>query len=215
MTRYSAAAAEVLARHMTPEDAAAFLAGQARDPRAVASGGRAHARGEALEAWLLAQHQELAARGVAHVRHVGAPVAVGRDGQPVRWMGRGPADFQGVLAGGRALAIEAKSREGRLSRREIPPHQQEDLFAVHQLGGLALLVVELTTPGEALGDLGDLYAAPWVDVPWRASERRRSVGMATCVDTSQTVGRAELAPWRVGRAGLYLAPWLPGGIRGL
>lgn len=210
MSRVSARTAEVFARLMAPEDREAYLAGQAAASSRRRGGVEAREHGAALEAWLDAQHQELAARGEAHVRHVGAPVAVGRDGQPVRWAGRGPADYQGVLRGGQSVAVEAKSREGRLSRRDLPAHQQEDLHAVHQLGGLALLVVELTTPGESLGDL---YAVPWCEVPWRVAERRRSVGLATCVDTTQTVGREELAPWRVSRTGSYLTPWLPGGDR--
>jgi penicillin-binding protein-related factor A (putative recombinase) len=196
---------------MVPEDAASFLAGQAVSLERRRGGRVAQDHGSALEAWLDTQHAELAAAGLAHVRKVGAPVAVGRDGQPVRWAGKGPCDYLGTMRGGRTVAIEAKRREGRLSRRDIAAHQQEDLFAVHQLGGLALLLVELTTPREALGDL---FAVPWGEVPWHTSERRRRVGLATCVDTSQTVGAEELAPWRVSRGGLYLAPWLPGGAHG-
>jgi hypothetical protein len=130
---------------------------------------------------------------VAHVRHVGAPVIVGAGGRPTEWAGTGPADYQGVLKGGRALAVEAKSRDRRLALSDVAAHQRADLEAVERLGGVALLVVELRASGS-------IYVVPWGRVGWR----RCREGAA---DVS--VGPEELALWRW-TEGLYLARWIGG-----
>ena len=169
----------------------------AHDPAAVAAATHAQEVGAALERWLSAQHRAAALAGIAHVRKVGPPVQhSGARGERLRVIGRGPADYQGVLRGGRALAVEAKSRPSRLSLREIEVHQQGDLNAVAELGGLALLVVELR-------DAQVIAAVPWREVPWH--ESRRTVRGR--VEVSHTIGAEELAPWRVG-TGCYLARWV-------
>lgn len=161
------------------------------DDGARAAGGRAaREHGAALEKWLTGQHRAAALAGLAHVRHVGAPVVVGAGGRPTEWAGTGPADYQGVLRGGRAVAVEAKSRDRRLALSDVAAHQRADLEAVECLGGLALLVVELRTASS-------IYVVPWGRVPWR----RMREGAA---DVS--VGPDELALWRW-TGGLYLAPW--------
>ena len=71
--------------------------------------------------------------------------------------GVGPADYQGQLPGGRSVALEAKSREGRLYRDEVPEHQAADLDACAAGGGLAVLVARLD---------GVVHAIPWREVPW-------------------------------------------------
>ncbi len=162
----------------------------------------AQAVGASLEHWLGQQHRAAATLGLAHVRHVGPPVAhSGSRGQHLKIIGVGPADYQGVLRGGRALAVEAKSRDGRLSRADIPEHQQRDLQRVSDLGGLALLVVEVR--GAQL-----LAAVPWAEVPWTVRERRvkRAGDAEPRVERSETVGAEELAPWRA-LAGCYLRRW--------
>lgn len=195
--RYSAQTLAVLARAMDPEDAATFLAHNTpKDPRAVASGAEAHEHGAALERWLSAQHDVARAGGLANIHKAGPQVRVGRDGKPCDWLGRGPADYMGALRGGRAVLLEAKSRPSRLSRAEIPPHQQEDLSRSTDLGALALLVVELR-------DVGTIYAVEWARVPWRVT--KASVGGV--VQTRETVGADELAGHEVPASGLYLGRW--------
>lgn len=168
----------------------------------VVAGHLAHDAGDALEKWLSAQHKTAAFLGLAHVRKVGAPVVVGRGGKPVDWAGRGPADYQGVLAGGRTLALEAKSvgERGRLSRAAIPQHQQDDLAAVERLGGLALLAVEIR-------EAQLIAVVPWTQVPWLSKARTLDRGKPSeRIERSETVGAEELAPWRA-VAGCYLRRW--------
>lgn len=157
--------------------------------RALA-GRSARAHGAALERWLAEQHRAASLAHLAHVRAVGAPVVVGMYGLPIQWAGAGPADYQGVLKGGRAIAVEAKSRDRRLRLAEIPEHQREDLDRVEALGGLALLVVELRASTS-------IFVAPWGRVDWR--QVREGAGVS--------VGPQELALWRW-TGGLYLARWV-------
>lgn len=189
--RFSRKTRDVLASHMAPEDAAVFLdAHPVPPPTAVAGGRRAHAHGESLEAWLTTQHEAARARGLlARMRHVGAPTEPYTDhGRAVRdrrgrllvvIAGVGPADYQGQLPGGRAVALEAKSREGRLYRADIAPHQQVDLDDCAAGGGLAVLVARLCDV---------LHAIPWRVVPWVSPRAGRpSIGE----------GDAGLSRWRV------------------
>lgn len=197
--RYSAATRNVLARAMAPEDAAVFLgANPAKSGAAVASGTEAQEHGAALERWLSAQHLAAREAGVANIRKVGPPVVMGSGGVLVGFAGVGPADYLGALRGGRAVAIEAKSREARLSLREIPKHQQDDLTRTAHLGGLALLVVELR-------EARTIYVAEWREVPWRYSKAL----VRGSVEVRATVGAEELTGCEVPATGLYLGRWLP------
>jgi hypothetical protein len=63
--------------------------------------------------------------GVCHIR----------PGQIVSFGLKGSADIEGVLSGGRFMAVEVKSPGGSLS-----PEQREFLNRVRGLGGLALVV---------------------------------------------------------------------------
>lgn len=154
----------------------------------MSAGKIARHRGEALEAWMAMQHDRAIERGLlARMSHVGAPstphVSGGRLARDQRGRmlaaitGVGPADFQGQLPGGRAVAIEAKSREGRLSREEIPEHQKADLDACAAGGGLAVLVVRLD---------GVTHAIPWRAVPWCSPRGGRP-----------SIGAADVAAWRI------------------
>ncbi len=197
--RYSAATRNVLARAMAPEDAAVFLgANPAKSGAAVAAGRLADSVGRSLEGWLNDQHLAARIAGLANVRKVGAPVLVNRDGKPYEWAGRGPADYVGALKGGRAVAIEAKSTEGRFSRREVPQHQQDDLERTAKCGGLALLVLELR-------DERRIYVSEWMHVPWRVTGAR----VGGVLQTRATVGAEELTGCEVPSEGLYLGRWLP------
>lgn len=137
----------------------------------------ARRHGEALEAWLTMQHDRAIAKGLlARMAHVGAPstphVVSGRLARDQRGRmlaaitGTGPADFQGQLPGGRSVAIEAKSREGRLSREEIAEHQKADLDACAAGGGLAVLVARCER--HVLDAGWAFYLAPIVGVAARS-----------------------------------------------
>ena len=148
----------------------------------------AHSRliGGDFEQWLSEHHKAAALLGIAVVRKVGAP------SRYVMCKGRlqliaeavGPADYQGVLKGGRALALEAKHTDDEtLPRSVIKAHQADDLDAVHALGGLSLLAVRF---GRVV------FVVPWAEAPWR----RRGGG--------SSLSPADLDPWRV-RGACYLS----------
>lgn len=177
--RRSAFAASVMARHAGhPDDAAAILA-TVRGPRARSGGELAARHGDELERWLDAQHQRAIARGLlCRMRHVGPPTKrTGPGGTELVVVGTGPADFQGQLPGGRSVALEAKSREGRLGLHELPEHQREDLDACAAGGGLAVLVARLG---------GAIHAIPWRAVPWASPRGGRP-----------SIGAADVSAWRV------------------
>lgn len=177
--RRSAASAAIFARHAGhPDDAAAILS-TARDPRRHTGGDLAVRHGDELERWLTAQHDRAIARGLlCRMRHVGPPHRrTGVGGHEIRIVGLGPADYQGQLPGGRSVALEAKSREGRLTREELPEHQRADLDACAAGGGLAVLVARLG---------GVTHAIPWREVPW-CSPR----------GGSPSIGAADVSAWRV------------------
>lgn len=164
----------------------------------------AYASGESLEAWLAAAHDAMRRAGVADVVKVGPPVAPTRIGRRVLFVATGtaPPDYLGTLAGGRAVAVEAKRRSGRLHRESvradgvacrdgIDAHQREALAAWERIGALALVFVEFRRA----------RATTRHAVPWSALE---SLWVAR--DGVRSVGPRELAAWVVGE-GAYLARW--------
>lgn len=64
-------------------------------------------------------------------------------GRTLRYVGRGPYDFIGVLQGGRAIAFESKSVVGHVSYAHDPEYanQVRRLQVVDSLGGLAFLLL--------------------------------------------------------------------------
>lgn len=213
MAKLSRSTANVFARLLPAEDRAEYIAAVAPAEGARADGGRlARDRGDAWEREVAGHHRAAELAGLAYVRKVGAPVRVGADGRPVEWAGTGPADFQGMFADGRALAIEAKSVEGRLQRDDIAPHQRRDLENVDRFGGVALMLVELhTDDGERLG----AWALRWRELEglWKTSRRAKpgKVGSPLAADyiTSRSVGAEELAGHEVDAA-CYLRPFVGG-----
>ena len=150
---------------------------QARVVR-TAQGRAAQAHGVTFERWLEGQHAEAVRLGLAgRIVHTGPLVVFTRGGDP-KVVGPGGADYQGTLAGGRSLVIEAKSRGGRLSRGELPQHQVADLEACASVGGLALLVFEHQPTGGR-------YAMPWGSVPWSS---RGGIGPEECGAWEITAG---------------------------
>lgn len=73
------------------------------------------------------------------------------------WEGQGPPDFIGWLAGGRAVAFDAKrlGRGQRFPLRMVARHQARDLEACMLAGGLAFIAFRLGA---------DTYVLPWRDL---------------------------------------------------
>lgn len=85
---------------------------------------------------------------------------------------RSGADFGGVLDGGRALALEAKStKQPRFYRMGIRPLQQADLTSTAEAGACALLALRFTEKRPFR-----MFVVPWFLVPWKRLSRAESVG---------------------------------------
>lgn len=134
-----------------------------------------HEVGDAFERWLDEQHEKAGQRGaLAHVVHNQAVSKVihGR----LMFEKPGVADYSGVLHGGGALAVEAKSvaPDGRLPKSRIEQKQIEHLDAVMTAGGnsLALLLVEFRVHSSTAHRR---YAIPWHEVPWKVLKTAESL----------------------------------------
>lgn len=216
MARMSRKSADVFALMLPAEDRVAYVEAVAPEKSGarVAGGRLANARGKAWERYVEHEHAAASALGIAVMRKVGAPVHVGEGGLPVGWAGHGPADYQGFLratgAWWRPVAVEAKSCEGRMQRDDVEPHQRRDLELVERVGGLALVLVELTADGSPIGT----WAVPWSELErlWLVKRRARpgKAGSKLESDTIETrsVGPSELAGWEA-RPGCYLLRWAP------
>ena len=197
MTRMSRKTAEIFARRMAPEDAKVFLEAQEKDAARSAGSELAQLADHAFMDWARAQHRAARDAGViGRIRHVGPPVRfVGRGlCEPT---GKGPADFQGNLSkkySSLPLAVEAKTRAGRLALSEIPEHQRVDLDECIETGGVGVLLYEHRD-----GLTVTQFAVPWRAVPWRSV--RKGAG--------PSIGPEECAPWRV--RGLYWLELMEGG----
>lgn len=142
---------------------AAGIAAAGRTVR-KAAGRRARDNGESLERALDAYHADLAARGVAWVRRVGAPVAVlgkvsvdprGRHIFRAAFDGKQGVDFVGHTRSGIHVAIEAKSHASESAwdcgidpvrwtatgNGALQHEQWEELWRVDLQGGLAVIVL--------------------------------------------------------------------------
>ena len=181
-----------------------------QDTVARRGGAAARASCASLESWLAAAHDAMRAAGVADVAKVGPPSEPLRVGHRIlyRATGAAPPDYLGTLAGGRAVAVEAKRRAGRLRRDRwrmvdgrrvedrdgIEDHQREALALWERMGALALVVVEFRRARATTR-----HAVPWgaLDAAW--VER----------DGVWSVGPQDLAAWVVDGPA-YLAAWSSG-----
>ena len=92
--------------------------------------------------------------------------------RPRQWMrfGKvGSADIMGCLPGGRFLAIECKAERGRLSGA-----QQDFLYEVERLGGLAIVARSWTDVGMALHEAGYVSDIPLFDKGGEYERERNS-----------------------------------------
>lgn len=132
--------------------------------------------GQPLEHYLSVIHANYRRQGKAAIFHVPTPVQITKHvgkGQvigrtmPVVWV-----DYSGVVAGGLAVAIEAKSTTSQdrdtsrvrpafpLSR--LPQHQRAALADVHKLGGIAALYLRYTECHTGKLPFGSDYFVPAV-----------------------------------------------------
>lgn len=139
----------------------------------VAVGRKSQQAGAAWEAWLAEQDRIAERVGIlapGTMLHT-EPRVLQRGAQIVR-AGKSGADRVGVLVGGRAVAVEAKStNKARLARDDVSEKQQAHLDAVARAGGLALLLVEFRSPQRPLR-----YAVEWRKVPWGRLRSAETVG---------------------------------------
>ena len=92
--------------------------------------------------------QYLQARGIFHWRNNTGAVQI-VPGRFMRFGKKGSSDILGVLPGGRFLAVECKTKSGRLS-----PEQKQFLADVRGLGALALVVRDWKELDLALWEAG-------------------------------------------------------------
>ncbi len=190
-----------MTRRLALDQALPGFADEVASPARVAAGRAGLHAGVAWELFLELHHRRAAAADVVHVWQAGRPV-IGYDprtGAP-RY-GVAPPDFVGCIRGEgaswRPLCVEAKSRDRRLQRAELAPHQVEALAAIERAGGLALVAVELRAHGGR-------WAVRWRELEARW-DRARGGG---------SVGPAELAGFELlDHPAGYLAAFAPGGLR--
>ncbi len=105
--------------------------------------------GMGFEAELQTTHEEYARNGLALIQKLEVRKVGTRWG--IRYVGRMPCDFTGVLKGGRFVAFDAKSLSRPAKNRRPDPrqaHQLAYLLDVARLGGLAFYLVR-NGPDEA------------------------------------------------------------------
>ena len=110
-------------------------------------------------------HDEYRRDSIAWVVKTTPPVVIGPGGKPVAWEGEGPPDFVGVVAGGRAVAFDAKHvATRRFPLRNVEVHQARDLEAVADRGGIAFLAIE-SKGGRYVVRWTTIREAYWSGVP--------------------------------------------------
>lgn len=131
----------------------------------LAASRRAHA-GNATEAFVEGMSAACERAGLCSIWRVGTPMKImgpAHRGRGVRALltGQSCVDYLGVMAGGRALAVEVKgvapsAKPWKLSIRDVKPQQQACLDAVHREGGVAVLLVVVGVPPACA-----VYPLPW------------------------------------------------------
>lgn len=179
---------------------------------ATSRGATSKARGDQWERELSLYHERLAIAGKAHIQRVPTPVTVlgavssdarGRRAFPAVFASRAGVDFVGLLAGGRAVYLEAKTCSterwdfsaalGAPTQSRVSGPEWESLARCRALGGLALVVLDWSSAG----------AGFW-SVDFSALELLRDRGAAS-------VGQTTLAglPETMARP-IQGAQWMPG-----
>ena len=156
-----------------------------------AAAASSRALGEAWERELERYHQVLTASGKAWLTKVPTPVAVmgptrtdarGRTAFPACYSARASVDFVGLLAGGNAVAVEAKATRaprwhfaqqlGAPTLGKPAGVEWSALERVHHMGGLAVVVLDWGTHGT------------WV-CTWMALEEVHGLGKSSAAPTER------------------------------
>lgn len=143
------------------------MIGPAKNPRNVLQGARNRAAGLQFEALIEAACEHYRLHDLAEIEKTPEPM------QPVKDLGGGKfvahyakkaqPDFKGTLAGGRAVAFEAKHTEtGRMMQSAVNDEQEKRLDRHEQMGALCFVLVSF--------DFRLFYRVPW-DV-WRSMKQR-------------------------------------------
>lgn len=154
-------------------------------------------RGEAFEARLQWQHARYSASGAALIVKTPPDIklirALGAGRFVATFRGKGPPDYLGVLASGRAVACEAKSYRGkRWKLGNLAPHQASVLHDWSELGGLAVLVISQgreTTWAMEWSALAETYDR------WRMGEALRGGASLSVADLDRLGARCVGVDW--------------------
>ena len=129
--------------------------------------------------------------GLADLEHIHPRTTM--VGGELRYVARSGPDYRGVMRGGVAVAVEAKSAgRARLilagdggHGAAVKPHQADALHRCVKLGGVALVVVRFVRIVDKR-DVSTVYAVPWDVIEGRA-----------------TIGPDDVEPWAVEPRRLY------------
>ncbi len=179
------------------DDAPAVMEARAERATKSAKARAAQASGADLEGWLDQQHELARTIGLADLEHLHPRATI--VGGALRFVARSGPDYRGVLRGGGAVAVEAKSSgrhrlqlndEGAERFAGVRRHQAAALTRCAKLGGLALLVVRFRRRVDSR-DVDTTYAVPWESV-----------------SGAESIGPDDVAAWAVS-GGCYLSRWAP------
>lgn len=161
---------------------------QSKDIYRQMRGALAHARGKQFEERLDVAFEYYRAHGLADIQKTPEPMRVVKNlgnGKFVAFFEKkAQADYSGVLAGGRAIAMEAKSTKAdRIEQGRVTPEQGNFLELHQSMGALCFVLAELSG--------GNVYRLPWV--VWRDMKD---------IFGRKSVTEEDLAEFRVPRKGL-------------
>lgn len=169
---------------------------------AASRGAASKSRGDQWEEALVAYHDLLARAGKAHIQRVPTPVTVlgavkpdarGRRSFPACFAARAGVDFVGVLAGGRACYLEAKTCSterwpfaaalGAPTQSRVEGPEWESLARCQRLGGLALVVLDWSSAGAGF------WAVDFSALETLRAHDAASVGQTTLAGLPSTMAR--------------------------
>lgn len=169
---------------------------------ATSRGATSKARGDQWERELSLYHERLATAGKAHIQRVPTPVTVlgavssdarGRRAFPAVFAARAGVDFCGVLAGGRAVYLEAKTCSterwpfaaalGAPTQSRVEGPEWESLARCQRLGGLALVVLDWSSAGAGF------WAIDFSALETLRAHDAASVGQTTLAGLPSTMAR--------------------------
>ncbi len=165
-------------------------------------GATSKARGDQWERELCVYHQRLAIQGKAHIQRVPTPVTVlgavssdarGRRAFPAVFAAKAGVDFCGVLAGGRAVYLEAKTCSterwpfaaalGAPTSSRVSGPEWESLSRCQALGGLALVVLDWSSAGAGY------WAVDFSALETLRAHDAASIGQTTLAGLPSTMAR--------------------------